>query len=134
MILSRGGIHGKTVGSNPAFEERTGQSATRSPTLHCSTHGFGKLELKRAEHSIGCCSEEDQPGAESTVGQDERSSAEAQEHDFNRRQEKNRGGTAGKVGKGTGGAEEGGVAEKEDIAKYTNPHHLADKGHELHPR
>lgn len=106
-ILSRGGIHGKSVGSSPASEKGSRTSTKGSPTLHCRARSSGKLTFKRSAHSIGCRSEEDQHGAEKAMGKGKGSTTEAQAHHVSSREKENRGSTKGKVGEVESGAEEG---------------------------
>jgi hypothetical protein len=113
-----GGTDGKYIWSRWAFEERTEKGAAGSRTLLRGTSGFGKLKLEPAAHIVCVGSQTHQPcakgemekgskGIAASGGENCFGSCEA--HHVGIRPQEDRGGTAGTVGEGEGGSEEGGV-------------------------
>jgi hypothetical protein len=77
MIPADGERNEERVWSSSAVAERTGKSEEGSRTVWCRTRSFGKLKFQReSAHHVGCCSQKDQLGAESTMGETERASGE----------------------------------------------------------
>src|SRR6266853_5455041 len=70
---AKGELHGKSVRSSPAVEEGTCRSTRRSKTFGCGIGRSWKPDgwecNPEAAYPIGCCSKEDQPRAESSLGE-----------------------------------------------------------------
>jgi hypothetical protein len=116
--------NGKLVWSGRALEERTEKSTAGSPAVYCRTRGFGKLGIERTANFISRCSQADQHGAKSAMGTNQKGIAarsdrdnDCEANDLGSRQEKDRGGTAGALGKVESG-EEGCLESTEPAASF----------------
>jgi hypothetical protein len=77
LVPFSGGPNETHVSSGPAVKERTGTRTEPGPTHRRGPYSFGKCQLQwRVTHYVRLRSQEDQPGAESAMGEAEGSPAE----------------------------------------------------------
>ena len=98
LLSFNGGLNETHVSSGPAVKERTGTSAEPGRTHRGGPYSFGKCQLEWRVTHVRSGSSENQPGAESAMGEAEGNHTKA--HHLSGWPQENRSGAESTVGEG----------------------------------